>query len=379
MKRRLVAALAALLVLAAFAVGWHYSGRILGPDSPLPRTGQTVLARTDSTLTLSSTPKARRAGDWAIEWPGGFGRIGPLISADDDRVLTRFQLLSGAPPDTTSRLAGYASDADPHTWLGLDFQAVEIPARIGRLPAWLIPGSDSTWALFVHGRGATRAEVLRMLAAYRSLGLPCLVIAYRNDPGAPRVGDGSYRLGATEWEDLEDAVRWARGRGARDVVLVGCSMGGGIVAHLLRKSSMRAMVRAAVLDAPALDWDAVVSVEARRQRVPDPITAWGMLFSGLRAGLEWEDLSQIRHAREFATPILIIHGDADETVPVRLSREFAAARSDLVTLHVVPGAGHVESANFEARGYEEAVTRWLRGRGIGTASPGMGSLVATDR
>jgi alpha-beta hydrolase superfamily lysophospholipase len=365
MKRRIgIAALAALLV-AAVAVGWHYSGRILGPDAPPGRTGQTILARTDSTLTLASTPKARRPGHWAIVWPGGHGRIGPLLSVDSVRVVTRFEIASGTPPETTSRLAGFAMDADPQTWLGLAFDSVEIPSRVGPLPAWRVPGPDSTWAVFVHGRAATRAEVLRMLPAYTALGLPCLVISYRNDPDGPRVGDGSYRLGATEWEDLEDAVRWARERGARDVVVVGCSMGGGIVAHYLRKSSERSATRAAVLDAPALDWSTVISDQGRREGVPAAITGWGMAFSATRAGFRWDDLSHMRHAREFATPMLIFHGDADQTVPARTSEVFAAARPDLVTLHIVKGAGHVESANVDPERYAATIGAWLRRHGVG--------------
>ena len=355
----------AVALIAFGGVGWYYSNQILGPDTAPGKTGQTVLARTDSTITLVATRKARRPGYWAIEWPGGFGKIGPLITVDDDRVVTPFRIASGSPPDTTSRLTGFAPEADPRTWLGLDFDPVEIPARNGPLPAWLVPGADSTWAIFVHGRAATRAEVLRMLPAYTPLGLPCLVIAYRNDRDGPRVGDGSYRLGATEWEDLEDAVRWARTRGARDVVVVGCSMGGGIVAHFLRKSSERAVTRAAVLDAPALDWSVIVSEEGRRQRVPGFVSRWGQVCAAARSGLRWEDLSQTRHAREFTTPILIFHGDADETVPVQVSRDFAVARPDLVELHVVPGAGHVESANFDPQDYVTTIGGWLRDRGVG--------------
>src|SRR5262249_11373186 len=214
--------------------------QILGPDAPHAQIGQRVLARTDSSITLESTPKARRPGYWAISWPGGFGKIGPLIGIESDRVTTRFQLVAGTPPESTSRLAGLARDAAPLAWPGMESENVTIPARVGPLPAWWIPGRDSTWALFVHGRAATRAEVLRMVPAYRSLDLPCLIVSYRNDAGAPRVSGGQFRLGATEWEDLEDAVRYARGHGARDVVVVGCSMGGGIVAQFLRRSSERA-------------------------------------------------------------------------------------------------------------------------------------------
>ena len=364
--RRWPTILVAVFVIALAAVGWYYSGQILGPDAPPGKTGQRVLACTDSTIALASTFKARRPGQWAIEWPGGYGRIGPLVAEQPDRVLTRFAVASGTPPDTTARLAGFAPDADPRTWFGWEFENVTVPSRVGPLPAWWIPGRDSTWAIFVHGRAATRAEMLRMLPAYRALGLPCLDLAYRNDAGAPRVSGGQFRLGLTEWTDLEDAVRYARARGARGVVVVGCSMGGGIVAQFLRRSADRGFARAAVLDAPALDWNAVIALAAGQLHVPPPITELGKWVASLRSGLRWDELVQTPHAREFSTPMLIFHGDADDTVPIAVSEEFARARPDLVELHEIHGAGHVESANVDADGYAAIITTWLGGRRIGT-------------
>src|SRR5262245_49984685 len=190
--RRGLAIVVVLTPLVLGALGWYYSSQILGPDTPSAQTGQGVIAHTDSTITLRTTPKARRIGWWAIEWPGGFGKIGPLLSVEPGSVLTRFRVVAGRPPDTTARLAGFVPDADPHNWLGLPFENVAIPARVGRLPAWRIPGRDSVWALFVHGRGATRAEVLRMLPAYRTVGLPCLLVSYRNDAGAADVEGGAF-------------------------------------------------------------------------------------------------------------------------------------------------------------------------------------------
>lgn len=355
--------------VAAAAVGWYYSNQILGPDRMPEKTGQVILGRTDSTLTLAPTTEARRPGRWAIEWPGGYGSLGPLITIQADRVTTHFERVSGSPPETTAYVAGFARDADPLTWFGTAFEEIVVASSIGPLAGWLIPGMDSTWALFVHGRGVTRAEVLRMLPAFRTLGLPCLVITYRNDPGAPRADGGTYRMGATEWRDLEDAVRAARLRGARDVVLVGCSMGGGIVAEFLRRSSLRRFVRAAVLDAPSLDWNAVLATAARERGVPAFVTEIGKIVTSLRTGLDWNDLTERRHATAFATPILIIHGDADHTVPLEVSEAFTAARPDLVTLVRVPNADHVESANVDRDGYAKAVTGWLSARGVGAARP----------
>ena len=350
------------------AVGWYYSIQILGPDAPFGETGQPVLAHTDSTITLASTPKARRPGDWAIVWPGGLGKTGPLIRSDDEKVVTRFEIASGMPPDSTSRLSGFAPKADPMTWLGAEFESVDVPSRVGPLPSWLVAGSDSTWAIFVHGRASTRAEVLRMLPAYMSLGLPCLVISYRNDPLGPRVGDGSYRLGATEWEDVEDAVRYALENGARDVVVVGCSMGGGIVAQFLRRSDERGAARAAVLDAPALDWDRIITFTGRHLGVPDFVTEWGKFVAKLRSGLEWSDVSHVPFAAEFSTPMLIFHGGADETVPIEVSERFAEALPELVTFHAIPEAGHVEAANFEREFYAATIREWLLEHGVGTPS-----------
>jgi pimeloyl-ACP methyl ester carboxylesterase len=369
MKRIGAAAGVAALLIALGTVGWIYSDQILGPDAPPGKSGQRVLAHTDSTITLASTPKARRPGHWAISWPGGFGKIGPLIDVGSERVITRFTIASGAPPDTTSRLAGFAPDADPRTWLGIEFENVTIPSRVGPLPAWWIAGRDSTWAIFFHGRAATRAEVLRMLPAYRSLDLPCLIVAYRNDVGAPQVDGGRFRLGATEWEDLEDAVRYAKAHGARDVVVVGCSMGGGIVAQFLRRSSERSFARGAVLDAPALDWNVVLALAARQRHVPDAIAELGKWVASLRSGLNWNELAQAPHAAAFSTPMLIVHGDEDDVVPISVSEAFARARPDLVRFQPFAGAGHVEAANVDPEGYAAMITAWLGERGITAPAP----------
>ena len=368
MRRLIAGAIVALAVIAAVALamaGWHYSDQILGPDSPRVLIGQPVLARTGSTIVLGTTHKALRPGPWALEWPGGFGEIGNILSADSARVVRRFRLAKGFAPPASARLAGFAFDADPSSWLGVPYRNVAVPALIGELPSWLVPGADSTWAIFVHGRAATRAEVLRMLPAYQALGLPCLVISYRNDLGAPVIDDGRYRLGSTEWRDLEDAVRYALDQGARDVVLVGCSMGGGIVAEFLRRSAFRSNVRAAVLDAPALDWDAVLALAAKKRHLPAALTSLGKFFATQRSGIRWDDLVQVRHASEFATPMLILHGEADDVVPVEVSRRFAAARPDLVMLVTFAGAGHVESSNYDGARYARAIEDWLRSKPVG--------------
>ena len=159
--------------------------------------------------------------------------------------------------------------------LGLAFEDVEVPTDLGPMPAWFVPPAPGvpardTWAMLVHGRGATREECLRALPVLHRLGLPGAGrSATATTPGAPRTRGGRYHLGDAEWLDVEAALLVAAERGAADVVLVGWSMGGAIALQVVARSWLADRVRAVVLDAPVLDWRHVLDHHARLNRLPD--------------------------------------------------------------------------------------------------------------
>jgi alpha-beta hydrolase superfamily lysophospholipase len=170
-----------------------------------------------------------------------------------------------------------------------------------------------------------------------------LTITYRNDVGAPASPDGLYHLGDTEWLDLEAAVAEAQRRGAKRIVAFGDSMGGAIVLQFLQRSALASTVQATVLDSPVLDWSPVLALAAEQRRLPPLVTSVARQIVRLRLGLRWDRFAQTRRAADLALPVLLIHGDADTTVPVETSDALAAARPDLVTYLRVPGAEHLES------------------------------------
>ena len=90
---------------------------------------------------------------------------------------------------------------------------VQIEVDGGTAPAWLVRAESEagTWAIMVHGRGASRQEGLRAVRAARELGLSSLLISYRNDGLAPSAPDGRYGLGSTEWRDVEAAIELCPG------------------------------------------------------------------------------------------------------------------------------------------------------------------------
>jgi alpha-beta hydrolase superfamily lysophospholipase len=213
--------------------------------------------------------------------------------------------------------------------------------------------------IFVHGRGATRRVALRVLPTITSLGLTSLDITYRNDLGAPRSPDGLYDLGKSEWLDLQSAVRWAVKHGARRFVLVGWSMGGAIVAEFMHSSPLARRVVGLILDAPVLDWNAVVSLGGDRAGLPRFMSWVAGEIASDRIGINFSAFDQVRRAHEFHVPILLFHGTADTTVPIGPSEAFAAALPRLVTLVKTAGAGHVESWNVNPRRYDAAVRSFL--------------------
>ena len=350
-----------LLVAGVVGFGWYYSGQLLEPENSRPGYRDTVTSSAAGTVTLAESRVSALPGRWGLVWPGGGAEVGPVTRRSQGSVVR--ELVGQAPPDGTRvRLETSVWATDPRTALGLEHEDVRVPTELGDAPAWLVPATSSTWVVAVHGRGGTRAEALRVTPTLHDLGLPVLAVTYRNDEGAPRSPDGLYHLGDTEWRDVEAAVRFARDRGARDVVLYGWSMGGAIVGQFLTRSADAPLVRAVVLDAPVVSWTDTLELQSRNRGVPGQLVPIAELVSDWRADLDFDRFDLADHPPAHRPPTLLFHGGADGTVPVGSSRELAAAapRLDWPVRYVeVPAAEHTAAWNVDPDAYEEAVTEFL--------------------
>lgn len=358
--------------LGLAATGWYYATELLDPARSGDPYTLRVLRVDDRSVTLPVNPETLAPGRACLQWPGGYGLLGnsrdrptPLgvVSSLTSRIGT--PLLAGM----RTRIKRHAYEGNPALAFGLPFEEIEIPGPLGGMPAWLIPpaekpgrnGDGGLWGVVVHGRGSVRPAMLRLVPELHAAGMTSLVITYRNDDGAPAGPDGLYHLGDTEWLDLEAAISAALGRGARGIVAFGDSMGGAIVLQFLQRSGLAGSVRAAVLDSPVLDWDPVLALAAEQHRLPPLITAVAKQIVRFRTGLRWDRFDQVERAGSLTVPVLLIHGDADTTVPVATSDDFAASRPDLVTYVRVPGAGHVEGWTVDQPGCTAALRSFLRG------------------
>ncbi len=363
----------AVVLVILFAAGWYLSGLIgCRGFEPVPKVQDVeVLAVGGGEITLHATGEANECGQvsddwmedgpWGIEWDGGYGHVGAIRSLDEEggEVVRAFTLLEGKPPESLTTRLKHPYPVDPRRAYGIVFEEIAYETELGPMPAWLTPGDDNTWVIFVHGKGSQRTEAVRMLKTVNAAAMPGMAISYRNDPGEVADPTGKYQFGLTEWRDLERAVGYALDNGAKDVVLVGYSMGGGIILSFLYESPLAGNVRGAILDAPMADFGATVDFGIREFGVPGFLVQLPLVFASVRFGIDWGGMDYVEGLEELQIPILLIHGTEDQTVPYGIAEELAEKRPDLIRFESFAGARHVKSWGKDTDRYEALVGEFL--------------------
>ncbi|NVI88807.1 S9 family peptidase [Actinomadura sp. BRA 177] len=356
-----VVAFAVLLFAALGGVGWYFAGVAIEVDHtaeyPL-----TIVDAADGTVTLPREPVTERPGTWALVWKDGRALLGPIVGGDSRHVVRKVSsvisgsLKKGAP----AAIDHWMYDGDPKKALGLPFEDVTYPSRVGPMPAWLIPGSSykGTWVIAVHGRNADKAETFRIMRAVHEMGLPVMSIAYRNDVGAPSSGDRKNHLGDTEWQDVISAMGYARAHGATGVVLHGWSMGGAMAMTALRKDP--SFVRGIVLDSPVLDWSATLDKQGDARNLPGFMTDVAKQVLEWRIGIDLTDYDQRRYAPRLRTPVLLFTTQDDATVANGPAYTFARTAPLGMVTHISTPGDHTESWNVDPAAYERALKSFLK-------------------
>jgi alpha-beta hydrolase superfamily lysophospholipase len=365
MTRRRWAILAAVglvvvAVAATAAAGWHFSSAVLVPDHSAWPAETDVEALPPGRIVLERSEESQRPGVYGLEWLGGRAIAGTVLKEDEDTVTRRLRAVDGyLAPGMEVALDPDVYAGDPTEALGLPSSTVPVHGELGPMPAWLVPARSRTWAIVVHGINGTPQTGLRVVPALHRAGLPTLLITYREDLGAPASPDGFHHMGLTEWRDLAAAARYALAHGARRLILVGYSMGGAIVSQFMERSPLAPRVAGLVLDAPALDWKAILSFNATEMGFPSfgalPVE-WAI---GARIDPDWDSLDAIQHPDDFQLPILLFHGTDDDVVPISTSDDFAAELPRWVTYFRVPRAAHTEAWNVDPALYEERLGAFL--------------------
>ncbi len=288
-----------------------------------------------------------------------------------------------AAPRTTPAERGLVPAID-----ALGGEVVRLRARDGvRLAArWLPvqPAVEDPWRadpheaiLLLHGYTGSIAPDLIEFAPFLRRTAGVLGLDFRGHGGS---ADGPTTFGLQEVEDVAGALAWLGERGVTRVALVGSSMGGiaAIAATAVLGDGALASVDAsptapmAPMGAPRPRIVGVVGdsvtpairiVVASRIRGPARGLVADRILAGA-AGILGEDIRSVEPQRMLplleGLPVLLVHGQADDTVPVQEGRRLAALGGPGLEHWIVPGAGHAAAHATEPAAYEACVEVFLR-------------------
>lgn len=351
-----------LLLIAGlgFGVAWYFSDGVLVPRHPNWPEDIEVQRVGVASISLERTEDSERPGVYGLDWQAGHAIAGRILADDATSVTRRLSAVRGyLVPEQQVAIESYVYSGNPRQALGLPYSAVDVRGELGSMPAWLVPATSRTWAIYVHGINSNPQSGLRIARPLHEAGLPQLLITYREDRGAPPSPDGYHHMGLTEWKDLQAAARYALAHGARRLVLVGYSMGGSLVTQFMEKSPLAARVAALVLDAPALDWKAILEYNATQMGFPgflaNPVE-WAI---AARIDADWRSIDALDNTEDLRLPILLFHGEDDDLIPIETSDELAQALPRWVTYYRVPNAIHTGSWNVDPPLYDERVRNFL--------------------
>jgi uncharacterized protein len=192
----------------------------------------------------------------------------------------------------------------------------------------------------LHGAGSSKESHYDFARAALPLGLAALSFDQRGHGESEGPLDaGAVRDVAT----MADVLRSAIGEGL-PIALRGSSMGGYF--SILAAPTVRAAAVIAICPA---------SAEGLRRGLRDGAFEFGADVASLDALLAEGDLSAAVASLE--VPLLLLHAEGDERVPVDHSRELAARAGDDCRLITVPG-GHHRSVQHDPE-LQAAGLRWL--------------------
>ena len=245
------------------------------------------------------------------------------------------------------RLLVYFPDRDIQATpsdVGLDYEDVYFETADGvTLHGWYVPGRGGPCIVWFHGNAGNIGHRVHNLALMHShVGASVLLFDYRGygrSEGSPSE-PGLYL-------DAEAAVEQAKLRsGAADdgIVLFGRSLGGAIAVEMGTRRPFRAVVVES----------AFTSVKKMARVSNRVISRFMPPFVAVKA--RYDNLSKMPSVQ---SPVLVVHGDADSTVPHRMGLELYEAAPEPKAVHVVEGAGHDDVHVVGGQAYFNTLRRFV--------------------
>ena len=245
----------------------------------------------------------------------------------------------------------YISEVKPSD-LGVKFETVRFTAADGvRLAGWFIPNENSKKAVIIcHGYPMDKGNVYGM-ASFLAKDFNLLLFDFR---AMGRSGGFFSTGGVKETGDVDAAIAFLADKGFKHIGLFGFSMGASTILM-----SVNPAVTARVADAPFADMGGELDYVFRGYGAfRRPLIRLMKVWSVLILGVNLDRVSPLRRVPEITKPLLLIHGDKDNQVPVESALRLKAA-NPRAELWIIKGAGHGETWATAGYPYEKQVMEFF--------------------
>ena len=226
---------------------------------------------------------------------------------------------------------------------GLEFDHVRFSAADGpRLHGWFVPGESDVTFLWFHGNaGNISHRIYGLSLLRRSLGASSFIFDYRGygfSEGNPSE-KGTYR-------DADGAIEYLSSRGDVNIdklVLFGHSLGCAVAVEMALHHSAHRLVLESPFD----------SIKRLAQRM-HPRLPMGILIYLVRS--RYNSMSKIGDVH---VPVLVLHGDRDDTIPVEIGWGLFEAANEPKGFHVIKGGGHNDGHMVGGADYYKALQAFI--------------------
>jgi dipeptidyl aminopeptidase/acylaminoacyl peptidase len=262
----------------------------------------------------------------------------------------------------TNTPSSYTSDQlDTAPYLMPSYDEVSFPSRGDArvtISGWWVPGTSASGptVIQVHGLGSCKRSPTVLLPAgmLHHQGYNVLLIDLRNE-GDSTVTNGRFAGGVTEYKDVLGAwdwVRTVRGIPANRIGLAGMSMG---AATSIIAMGQEPAVAAVWEDSSYGNIDDAIAGELARNGYPTFLGPAGIFVARLQ-GLDITSLGPLDAIPKLnKRPIAIIHGAADQRMPVKQAYTLRQAVEDNgghPYFWIVDGADHTQAVYKQPDEYQ---------------------------
>lgn len=226
-----------------------------------------------------------------------------------------------------------------------------------KLQGWYIPVDTAKGTvLLFHGHGGTKSGVIAEAAAFRKMGYNTLLMDFRahgNSEG------NTCTIGFKESEDVKLAFDYIKGKGEKNIVLWGISMGAATIAKAIADYDLKPTK--VIMEMPFGSILAAAEGRIKMMKLPaEPLAALVTFWGGVENGFWAFSMKPSNFVKKISCPVLLQWGKNDPRVSKEETEEVFHNINTQKEIVIYENSGHESLCKKENEKWLTTVTSFLQ-------------------